>query len=148
MDSVIRILMAKKLTIDHQWHIKSGTNGSGSNLASLYVYGYAGHLDDPTNPTIDINFGVPKELQFPATTYPTNNLFNTYHLPYLLEITNIESKLLTCRVYLTALDIYQLDFSKYIWINGTLFRLNKIESYDPMDYRTTQINLLKVINTD
>jgi hypothetical protein len=105
-------------------------------------------LDDPNNPTIDINFGVPKELQFPASTYPTNNLFNTYHLPYLLEITDMESKLLTCRVYLTALDIYQLDFSKYIWVNGTLFRLNKIESYDPMDYRTTQINLLKVINTD
>jgi hypothetical protein len=148
MDSVIRILMAKKLPIDHTWHIKSGATGGGLNLANLNVYGYAGHLDDPTNPTIDINFGVPKELQFPATTYPTNNLFNTYHLPYLLEITNIESKLLTCRVYLTALDIYQLDFSKYIWINGTLFRLNKIESYDPMDYRTTQINLLKVINTD
>lgn len=148
MDSVIRILMVKKLSIDHQWHIKENPDGSGANLASLYVYGYAGHLDDPTNPTIDINFGVPKELQFPASTYPTNNLFNTYHLPYLLEITDIESKLLTCRVYLTALDIYQLDFSKYIWINGTLFRLNKIESYDPIDYRTTQINLLKVINTD
>ena len=148
MDSVIRILMAKKLSIAHTWHIKSGETGGGSNLANLNVYGYAGHLDDPTNPTIDINFGVPKELQFPATTYPTNNLFNTYHLPYLMEITDIESKLLTCKVYLTALDIYQLDFSKYIWINGTLFRLNKIESYDPTDYTTTQINLLKVINTD
>jgi hypothetical protein len=148
MDSVIRILMAKKLTIDHTWHIKSGETGGGSNLANLNVYGYAGHLDDPTNPTIDLNFGAPKELQFPATTYPTNNLFNTYHKPYILEITDMESKLLTCRVYLNALDIYNLDFSKYIWINGVLFRLNKIESYDPTDFRTTQVNLLKVINTN
>ena len=148
MDSVIRILMAKKLTIDHTWHIKSGETGGGSNLANLNVYGYAGHLDDPTNPTIDLNFGAPKELQFPATTYPTNNLFNTYHLPYILEITDMESKLLTCRAYLNAIDIYNLDFSKYIWINGVLFRLNKIESYDPLAYRTTQINLLKVINTN
>ena len=147
MDSVIRILMAKKLSIAHTWHIKSGETGGGSNLANLNVYGYAGHLDDPTNPTIDINFGAPKELQFPASTYPTNNLFNTYHLPYILEITDMESKLLTCRAYLNAIDIYNLDFSKYIWINGVLFRLNKVESYDPLAYRTTQINLLKVINT-
>jgi hypothetical protein len=148
MDSVLRILMAKKLNIAHQWHIKSGINGAGSNLASLTTYGYAGHLDDPTNPTVDLNFGAPKELQFPASTYPTNNLFNTYHLPYILEITDMESKLLTCRAYLNAIDIYNLDFSKYIWINGVLFRLNKVESYDPLAYRTTQINLLKVINTN
>jgi hypothetical protein len=148
MDSVIRILMAKKLTIDHTWHIKSGETGGGSNLANLNVYGYAGHLDDPTNPTIDLNFGAPKELQFPATTYPTNNLFNTYHKPYILEITDMESKLLTCRAYLNTVDIYNLDFSKYIWINGVLFRLNKVESYDPLAYRTTQISLLKVIKTN
>ena len=148
MDSVIRILMAKKLSIAHTWHIKSGETGGGSNLANLNVYGYAGHLDDPTNPTVDINFGAPKELQFPASTYPTNNLFNTYNLPYILEITDMESKLLACRVSLTAVDIYNLDFSKYIWINGVLFRLNKIESYDPTAYRTTLVNLLKVINTN
>jgi hypothetical protein len=145
MDSVIRILMAKKLNIAHAWKIQQD---GGGTLATLNTYGYAGHLDDPTNPTVDINFGAPKELQFPASTYPTNNLFNTYNLPYILEITNIESKLLACRVYLTSVDIYNLDFSKYIWINGVLFRLNKIESYDPTAYKTTQVNLLKVINTN
>lgn len=145
MDSVIRILMAKKLNIAHAWKIQQD---GGGTLATLNTYGYAGHLDDPTNPTVDINFGAPKELQFPASTYPTNNLFNTYNLPYILEITDMESKLLACRVYLTAVDIYNLDFSKYIWINGVLFRLNKIESYDPTAYRTTLVNLLKVINTN
>ena len=148
MDSVIRILIAKKITGVSSWHIKSGSNGTGSNLATLTTYGYAGHLNDPANPTIDINFGVPKELQFPATTYPTDNLFNTYHLPYILEITDIESKLLSCKMYLNTLDIYNLDFSKYIWINGVLFRLNKVDAYNPMDYQTTQVNLLKVINTN
>lgn len=148
MDSVIRILMAKKITGVTSWHIKSGSNGTGSNLATLTSYGYAGHLDDPSTPTIDINFGVPKELQFPATTYPTDNLFNTYHLPYILEITDIESKLLSCKMYLNTLDIYDLDFSKYIWINGVLFRLNKVDAYNPMAYQTTQVNLLKVINTN
>ena len=145
MDSVIRILMAKKITGVSSWKIQ---NDGGGTLATLTSYGYAGHLDDPANPTVDLNFGAPKELQFPASIYPTNNLFNTYQKPYILEITDMESKLLTCRVYLTAVDIYNLDFSKYIWINGVLFRLNKIESYDPTAYRTTLVNLLKVINTN
>ena len=148
MDSVIRILMAKKITGISTWHIRSDSGGSGSNLATLTSYGYAGHLDDPANPAIDLNFGAPKELQFPASTYPTNNLFNTYHKPYILEITDMESKLLTCKVYLNELDIYNLDFSKYIWINGILFRLNKVDGYNPMEYKTTQVNLLKVINTN
>lgn len=145
MDSVIRILMAKKITGVSSWKIQQD---GGGTLATITTYGYAGHLDDPANPTVDLNFGAPKELQFPASIYPTNNLFNTYNKPYILEITDMESKLLTCRVYLTAVDIYNLDFSKYIWINGVLFRLNKIESYDPTDYNTTQVNLLKVINTN
>jgi hypothetical protein len=145
MDSVIRILIAKKKTGVTQWKIQQD---GGGTLATITSYGYAGHLDDPNNPTIDINFGVPKELQFPANTYPTNNLFNTYHLPYLLEITDMESKLLSCKVYLNTLDIYNLDFSKYIWINGVLFRLNKVDGYNPMMYQTTQVNLLKVINTN
>lgn len=145
MDSVIRILMAKKITGVSSWKIQQD---GGGTLATLTNYGYAGHLDDPANPTVDLNFGAPKELQFPASIYPTNNLFNTYNKPYILEITDMESKLLACRVYLTTLDIYNLDFSKYIWINGVLFRLNKIESYDPTAYRTTLVNLLKVINTN
>lgn len=145
MDSVIRILMAKKITGVSSWKIQQD---GGGTLATITTYGYAGHLDDPANPTVDLNFGAPKELQFPASIYPTNNLFNTYNKPYILEITDMESKLLSCRVYLTAVDIYNLDFSKYIWINGVLFRLNKIESYDPTDYNTTQVNLLKVINTN
>ncbi|MEY5020587.1 MAG: hypothetical protein RJA91_122 [Pseudomonadota bacterium] len=144
MDSVIRILMAKKITDVSQWKIQQD---GGGTLATITSYGYAGHLDNPSNPTIDINFGAPKELQFPASTYPTNNLFNTYHKPYILEITDMESKLLTCRVYLSTLDIYNLDFSKYIWINGVLFRLNKISNYNPLNYSTTEVNLLKVINT-
>jgi hypothetical protein len=145
MDSVIRILMAKKITGVTQWKIQED---GGGTLATITDYGYAGHLDDPANPTVDLNFGAPKELQFPASTYPTNNLFNTYHKPYILEITDMESKLLTCKVYLNALDIYNLDFSRYIWINGVLFRLNKVEAYDPTAFNTTQVNLLKVINTN
>ena len=143
MDSVIRIMQVKKITGVTSWAIKN----LATSLTTLTSYGYAGHLDDPNNPTNDINFGAPKELQITVSTYPTTNLFNAYHSDYMAEITDKNSKLLTCSALLNTTDIFNLDFSKYIWIDGVLFRLNKVEGFNPMEYNTTKISLLKVIET-
>lgn len=144
MDSIIRIMQVKKLTGKASWSIKNGT----TTLATYTSYGYAGHLDDPDNPTNDINFGVPKELQISVSTYPSTNVFNAYHSEYIAEITDKNSKILTCSALLNTIDILNLDFSKYIWIDGVLFRLNKVEGFNPMEYNTTKISLLKVIETE
>lgn len=142
MDSVIRILQAKKITGRSSYKIEDGT----SNLGSLTTYGYAGHLNDPYTPTADINFGSPRELFFTLTgTYPSANLFNGYWSDYVAEISDKDSKLLTCNVRLTDMDIYNLDFSKPIWIDGSLWRLNKVIDYNPMNEDTTKCEFLKVI---
>lgn len=143
MDSVIRIMQVKKKTSVASWSIMN----LATVLSSQTTYGYAGHLDDPNTPNNDINFGVPKELSFTPTTYPTTNLFNAYHSNYIAEITDKNSKLLTCSALLNTQDILNLDFSKYIWIDGVLFRLNKVDGFNPMEYNTTKISLLKVIET-
>lgn len=144
MDSVIRIMQVKKMTGVTSWTIKNGV----TTLGTYTSYGYAGHLDDPNTPTNDICFGAPKELQISVTTYPTTNVFNAYHSEYIAEITDKNSKLLTCSVLLSTIDILNLDFSKYIWIDGVLFRLNKVDGFNPMEYNTTKISLLKVIETE
>ncbi len=144
MDSIIRIMQTKKITSVGSWSIMNGS----TTLASYTSYGYAGHLDDPINPTNDINFGAPKELQFTPNSYPSTNIFNAYHSPYLAEITSKDSKLLTCFGLLDIVDIFNLDFSKYIWIDGVLFRLNKVENFNPMEYNTTKLSFLKVIETE
>jgi hypothetical protein len=143
MDSIIRIMQTKKITGVSSWHIMNDNH----NLASYTSYGYAGHLDDPINPTNDINFGAPKEIQFSPNRYPEVNVFNAYHSPYIAEITHKDSKLLTCYGLLDILDIFNLDFSKYVFIDGVLFRLNKVENYNPMEYSTTKLSFLKVIET-
>lgn len=142
MDSVIRILQAKKVTDVISWSILNGA----STLWSGTTYGYAGHLDDPDNPAADINFGSPKEINFTlATPYPSANLFNAFWSDYLAEISDKDSKLLSCFVRLTDADIYSLDFSRLIWIDGSLWRLNKVVDYNPMDNDTTKCEFLKVI---
>jgi hypothetical protein len=145
MDSVIRIMQVQKLTGVTSWKIMNGA----TTLNTYTDYGYAGHLhfNGSGVPDQDINFGAPKELYFSAASYPTTNLFNAYHSEYIAEITDKDSKLLTCSALLNTMDINNLDFSKYIWIDGVLFRLNKIEGFNPMEYNTTKISLLKVIET-
>ena len=143
MDSVIRIMQSKKITSVASWDIMN----TSTILGSYTSYGYAGHLNDPNNSTSDINFGAPKEIQFSPANFTEFNVFNDFHSPYLAEITNKDSKLLTCFGLLDIVDIFNLDFSKYVYIDGVLFRLNKVENFNPMEYNTTKLSFLKVINT-
>jgi hypothetical protein len=142
MDSVIRILQAQKISSVTSWAMKNG----GTTLASYTAYGFAGHLNHPTSPTSDINFGIPKELYYDASVYTQVNLFNAYWSSYLAEITDKDSRLLTCTMKLAYKDIYQLDFSKLIWIDGVLYRINRIVDYNATNEDTCVVELLKIIN--
>jgi hypothetical protein len=143
MDSVIRIMQIKKITGRTSYRIKNNGTNVGTALTS---YGYAGHLDDPFTPTNDINFGAPQEIYLSATTYPATNLFAAYYSDYIAEITSEYSKLLSCNVLLNSFDIQNLDFSKFVYIDNVLYRLNIVDSYNPINYTTTKVELLKVID--
>jgi hypothetical protein len=146
-DHNLRIAQFKKVTGVSSYHINNVYPNNG-NLVTLTSYGYAGHLNDPTTPTNDIGFAVPREVLFTISSYPTTNLFTGFWGDYLAEITGKDSKLLTCYLYLTIEDIYNLDFSKLIYLNGGLWRLNKINDFNPNVFQTTQVELLKVLETN
>jgi hypothetical protein len=144
VDSVIRIMQSKKVSGVINWNIKNGV----TVLATYTDYGYGGHLDDPDNPTNDLNFGATNELFFILTTGNLSNTqFNVYWSSYMAEITDKDSKMLIASFYLTPKDIFELDFSKYIFVDGVLFRLNKITDYNVSVPSDCQVELLKVINT-
>lgn len=150
MDSVIRIMQAQKITNRVSWAMKN----AGTTLATYNDYGYAGHLYfDPAsftstnlNPTGDINFGAPAEIYFRVQAYPSANLFNSYWSEYIAEITDKDSKLMTCNVLLKDADIYNLDFGALLFIGGSLWRLNRVIDYNPIGYTTTKCEFLKVID--
>ena len=146
-DSNIRIMQFQKVTGVTEWRLKEPYAQGTGNVGPAYTsYGYAGHLDHPTAPTKDINFGVPKELLFSLSVqYPSANLFTSFWGDYLAEIINKDSKLLTCYLYLDLQDIYSLDFAKLILIDGALWRLNKVNDFNPSVPKTTQVELLRVI---
>lgn len=145
----IRILKAKYINDVSTWYIKSTEmDGFGNyiNLATMTSYPYAGHFDDPDAPEYDINFGATQELFFSLVSGAlSNNLFNLFYSPYLAEITDKDSRLLTCKIKFNELDIFKLDFSRLIYIDGVLFRLNKISDYS--EGALAQVELLRLINT-
>jgi hypothetical protein len=144
IEHVIRIMQVKKITGVASWDILNGVSVLGSNTDYLY----AGHFDDPDAPNADLNFGATKELYFELVSGNlSNNLFNAYYSPYLSEITDKDSRLLTAQFKLTDLDIFNLDFAKFIYIDGALYRLSKVVDYTPASNDTTKVELLRVINT-
>lgn len=143
-DTNIRILQSKKITGVGSWAIKNGA----TNLATgLTTYGYAGHYDDPDAPANDIHFGVPAELFFIAVSGSINvTQFNVYWSSYMAEITDKDSKLMSCYMKLNTKDIFDLDFSKLIYCDSAYWRLNKIEDWNASEPDVCKVELLKVIN--
>lgn len=98
-------------------------------------YPYAGHLDDPNTPTIDINFG---ELPFPQLYYQglvqttNNNLFNRYWRNTINQ--QADGRLVISKFNLTAADVYFVKNNpntrvfadnKYYYINKIPFEANE-----------------------
>jgi hypothetical protein len=142
VSSNIRILQRKLIEGVTSWSIKNGA----TTLDTFTNYPYAGHLDDPDVPGSDLSFGIPKQLYFSLVSGALgNNLFNTFYSSYLAEITDKDSRLVTAKIKLNEQDIFKLDFGKFIWIDGVLYRLNRIVDYSAGDICT--IELLRVIYT-
>jgi hypothetical protein len=117
---------------------------------SFTTYPYAGHLDNPYNPTFDLNWGVPKNLFYNfayggnnVVTYSNNNCYNVFWKNYIEEITSKDSKLLTCYLALRPVDYANYNFRQSYYIDGQFFRLIKVIDYDPNSKSTTKCIFLK-----
>lgn len=116
---------------------------------TLNVYPYCGHLDHPTEPQIDYNFGVIKWAYYPELTYlPGDNLVNLYWKNYLDEISDKNAKLIKCKIYLTPNDIATFNYNDSIYIDGLTddgghyFYVNKI-TYSPTSNLPSTVELIK-----
>lgn len=92
-------------------------------------YPYAGHVDDPFDPVRDLNFGEAGFYYYPHQGGVT--LFRRFHSRQMAEVASIDSRLMTCVVKLSPLDVNSLQFNNRIFLVGQgWYRLNKIE-FDP-----------------
>ena len=129
--------------------VVGSATSSNPNGFRLDMYGYAGHFDNPTNASLDLNFGINSRYyygdgyQFYVTE---NTLFDKYYQSYYDEITDPNTRILKCFMELTSYDISTLSFRRLYYINNNLYRLQLISDYDPISRETTYCEFLKVKN--
>jgi len=133
------------------WNHTNYVSVFGIPLTDSYVtYPYAGHFDDPYAPTLDINFGLVKEVFYDDDLHDIvvtdNNLVNKYHAKQLREMTDPNSRILKCHVHLTPLAYVNFTFDKLYYFDYAYFRLQKIEGYNPTSEETTLCTFFKVNN--
>lgn len=131
-----------------------GDNTSAVTYFPTYNYPYAGHLDDPFNATLDINWGVTKKLYYSALDGSSINLtnqtlFKIYYDTFIKEITDKNSKIVKAWFRLRANDILNADFRRLYYFMGQYFRLNKIIDHEVGKEMVTQCEFIKIgTNTD
>lgn len=112
-------------------------------------YPYCGHLDDPTNPTVDLNFGVPKEIYYTPPwqgAYTNNNIYNVYWKKFIDEITDYNSSIVTAWFWLRPVDVMEIDFRHVYRFMNQNFRLNKVYDYNPSSRSLTKCEFIKLRN--
>ena len=145
MDSNIRILYYGGL---------KPTNNSWLHTSTVVAdvtrvdYPFAGNLDDAYNPTIDLNFGLTKEVYYSGNFATVNGtiagLVNRYYFNYINEISNENSKIVTAYFNLNAVDINELSFKKQYYFNGSYYRLQQVIDYNPVDRQLTKCVFIKL----
>ena len=79
---------------------------------------------------------------FSGVGSPTlNNLFNLYWLPYLSELYNSDTRILTLKINLSASDINTFSFFDLVYIKQRVFRVNRID-YKPKDLSTVELIMI------
>jgi hypothetical protein len=107
-------------------------------------------MDDAITPTLDINFGLLKEVYYdPAfnAAMSDNNLYNVYWKDEMDEIVDKNSSIVTGWFHLTAKDISLVNFRHIYRFDFQNFRLNKIYDYNPLQDGLTKCEFIKIKTT-
>jgi hypothetical protein len=112
------------------------------------TYPYAGPYDNPYTPTYAVNWGQTKGEFFPvATDQFFNNLVNNYWASLLSELSDMDSRFITCKMFLMAEDINNFYFYKQILltIDGVdgYYKVNSIEGFTPGTNNLCTVTLLR-----
>lgn len=114
------------------------------------TYPYAGHWNDAFAPTLDINFGLVKEVFYDdnidTIVATNNNLVNKYHSKDLRQLTDPDSRIVKCHVHIRPLDFVNFTFDKLYYWDFAYFRLQEISNYNPASHETTECTFLKLFD--
>jgi len=93
-----------------------------------------------------MTFATPME-NYSLTSYTTDGLMDIYSAfwqNYINERYNVQSKMVTCYLYIKPIDYMQFKYNKFIRIENQVYFVNKIIDYDVMSDAPTKCELITV----
>lgn len=112
-------------------------------VTATTLYGYAGHFDNPVEPTFDLNFGV-CDYYFYNTLklFTPNNMFNMNWRRTLGQIN--DGNLLTAFFDLNVRDMNTIRLNDKIYVKDSWWNIQRIIDYDAQSKRPTQVELITI----
>ncbi len=123
-----------------QWYF------SASNLINSSGYAYVGEFNNPINVTESTLFGLPSQIYYQASTVTLNANSTLYQTYYKNDINNqlgLNAKLLRCYVKLEPFEINNLKLYDKVIIDGVLFLIGKINSYNTIIQEPVEVELIQ-----
>jgi hypothetical protein len=111
-------------------------------------YAYVGEFNNPTNPTLSVLFGPPRQVfyqTFGILAITDSDLYTNYYNNELNNQVSANAKLITCYVYLTPLEINNLKLYDTVIIDGVRCIISKISDYNTTTIQPTQVELIQFI---
>ncbi len=73
-----------------------------------------------------------------------DGVYNRYWAYYINSLYDIDARLLTCNIVLNPADIKNIKLNDKVFIDGHLYRINKIQGANLIQQQSTQVELLKI----
>lgn len=131
------------LNTSSKWRFKASEN---SYNVLLTKYPYAGHLNHPNTPSIDIMYGKCKHYFYNWINLTTNNLYNKYWKNTINDIIAIDSHLFKAKAHLRYYEILSLKLYDTIQVDEVYYKINSI-NFNPITeiadielFKTTYFN--------
>jgi len=132
-------------TIDGRQWAMIYDSGGVTTSTGYTNYPYAGHLDNPFTPNLDLNFGTAAFFGYTLQENTTDaTLYNRYWKNYVNQID--DGKLVTMNFNLNEviIDKIRKSLNKKIWVEDSFYFINSIIDYDPIINGLTRVELLKI----
>ncbi len=125
-------------------HSISGIGASNNYDGYLFV----GEFNNPTNPTLSVLFGPPREVYyqtFGVLGITTNDTYNIYHKNEIENQVSVNAKIYSAYIMLSPIDINNLRLYDLVVVDGVKFIISKISDYNTTQPQPTMVELIQFI---
>ena len=95
--------------------------------------------------TKSLDFGTPAEVDIPDVTFHVDSsIYNQYWSRYITDRYDNDSKVMTCKVNLSGMQVDESLFQSFYYYDGALWALNKIINHSLTTWDETECEFIKV----